>query len=123
MAQPLALIFYERLLPGTQLVNRLQDAGYRVQTVHDPNALIATAQDEKPLIVLADLESTKADICEIIGQLKQEDSTKHLPVVAFASEERQDLREQAQAAGAAVTGDAAILHHLTQVLDQALQLD
>jgi len=25
MTQPLALVFYEKLLPGSQLVNRLQD--------------------------------------------------------------------------------------------------
>ena len=33
--QPLALVLYEKLLPGTQLVNRLQDLNYRVQTVND----------------------------------------------------------------------------------------
>src|SRR5438445_9362650 len=35
MTTPLALVFYENLLPGSQLVNRLQDLGYRVQTIGD----------------------------------------------------------------------------------------
>lgn len=123
MTQPLALILYERLLPGTQLVNRLQDLGYRVQTVHDPALLISTAEQEKPLIVLTDLESAKANVSTIIAQLKQHATTKHLPVVAFASDEAAELKAKARDAGAVVTDDAALLQHLAQVLDQALQLD
>ena len=32
MTQPLALVWYEKLMPGSKLVNRLQDLGYRVLT-------------------------------------------------------------------------------------------
>ena len=35
MTQPLALVLYEKLLPGSQLVNRLQDLNYRVQAIAD----------------------------------------------------------------------------------------
>lgn len=123
MTQPLALVLYERILPGTQLVNRLQDLGYRVQTVHAAETLVAVAEKEKPLLVFADLESTNSRISETIAQIKQHPATKHLPVVAFASEEKAELKADAQAAGAIITGEAALLHHLPQVLDQALQLD
>ena len=41
MTQPLALVVYEKLLPGTQLVNRLQDLHYRVQAVTDADTLFA----------------------------------------------------------------------------------
>src|ERR1700677_3769532 len=54
MTQPLALVLYEKLLPGSQLVNRLQDAGYRVQTVPAADALVASAEQEKTIIVLTD---------------------------------------------------------------------
>lgn len=123
MTQPLALVLYERLLPGTQLVNRLQDLGYRVQAFHAAETLGKVAELEKPLVVFADLESSKSQIPEVIARLKQTPATKHLPVIAFASEERAELQQAAQAAGALVTGDAAILLHLPQLLDQALQLD
>ena len=123
MTQPLALVFYERLLPGTQLVNRLQDLGYRVQTVHAAEALVSVAEQEKPLIVLTDLESTKSKVCDAIVQLKQNPGTKHLPVIAFASEQQEELQKAAGAAGALVTGEVAILQHLPQLLDQALQLE
>ena len=123
MTQPLALVLYERLLPGTQLVNRLQDIGYRVQKIHPPETLVAVAEKEKPLVVFVDLESTKSMVCEFIAQLKQHPATKHLPVIAFASEEHAELQTAAQAVGALITGENAILHHLPQVLDQALQMD
>ncbi len=41
MTQPLALVFYEKLMPGSQLVNRLQDLNYRVQAVNDSGVAAA----------------------------------------------------------------------------------
>ena len=35
MTRPLALVFYEKFMPGSQLVNRLQDLNYRVRVVND----------------------------------------------------------------------------------------
>ena len=123
MTQPLALVFYERLLPGSQLVNRLQDRGYRVQAVPVAPLLVIEAEKQKPLLVFADLESTQNDICVAIADLKKNPATAHLPVIGFASEGRQELLAAALAAGALTVGDAALLEHLSQLLDQALQLD
>ena len=55
MKQPLALVLYERLLSGSQLTNRLQDLGYRVQAVTDAGRLVAEAAREKPLLLFADV--------------------------------------------------------------------
>jgi len=124
MTQPLALVVYEKLLPGTQLVNRLQDLNYRVRAVTDPATLLACAQQERPLLVLADLESTKNDVCKAISQLKKEPSTAHIPVIAIAPDKATDLLKAATAAGATlVAGDAAILSHLSEFLDQALLVE
>ena len=123
MTQPLALVFYERLLPGSQLVNRLQDRGYRVQAVPVAPLLLIEAEKQKPLLVFADLESTKNEICVAIADLKKNPATAHLPVIGFASEARKDLLAAALAAGALTVGDTALLGHLPQLLDQALQLD
>ena len=124
MTQPLALVVYEKLLPGTQLVNRLQDLNYRVRAVTDPNALLTCAQQEKPLLVLADLVSTRNDICNAIAQLKKEPSTQHIPVIAIAKDGDAALLRAAQAAGATlIASETAILSHLSQFLDQALQVE
>src|SRR6266568_6102123 len=55
MTTPLALAFYQHLLPGSQVVNGLQDLGYRVQTISDVQTLVLQSLQEKPLVVVADL--------------------------------------------------------------------
>jgi CheY-like chemotaxis protein len=124
MTQPLALVLYEKLLPGSQLVNRLQDLKYRVQTVADGAKLVECAQQAKPMLVLADLEAAQDNICAAITQLKQNPATQHLPVIAFCRSDAAELQAAARTAGVTlVVSEAAILTHLPQFLDQALQID
>lgn len=115
---------YEKLLPGTQLVNRLQDLKYRVRAVTDASTLVARARQDKPMVVLADIISSRHDVCSLIACLRQTSETQHIPVIAFASDDAAGLQEAARAAGATlVAGDAAILNHLPQLLDQALRVE
>src|SRR5947208_8379036 len=100
MIRPLALFVYERLLPGGQLVNRLQDLGYRVQSLAHPATLVEQAEREKPLLIMADLEPRPDEICAAISTLKQTAATAHIPVIAFASAARAAVHELARAAGA-----------------------
>jgi CheY-like chemotaxis protein len=124
MTQPLALVLYERLLPGSQLVNRLQDLKYRVQTIAEAARLVECAEQARPMLVLADLESSRDDVCPAIARLKQNDATKHLPVIAFAGESSDALQAAAKAAGVTlIVSEAAILNHLPQMLEQALQVE
>jgi CheY-like chemotaxis protein len=124
MTQPLALVLYEKLLPGSQLVNRLQDLNYRVQVIADAERLVECAEQAKPMLVLADLESTRNNVCAAVARLRQNTATKHLPVIAFSGERVVDLQAAARVAGATlVVTDAAILTHLPQFLDQALQVE
>ena len=119
MTQPLALLLYEKLLPGTQLANRLQDLGWRVQALHDASALTAAAQEHKPMIILADLVGGPSRVQNALAELRKIPETKHIPVIAFSSDE--SLNGTAAEAGATlVVGDAAILQHLNQFIDQAL---
>jgi CheY-like chemotaxis protein len=124
MTRPLVLFVYERLLPGGQLVNCLQDLGYRVQSLADPTTLVEQAEREKPLLVIVDLEPRQDKVCAAIARLKGNSATAHLPVIAFASAAHTALQESARAAGATlVVHDSAMLLHLNHFLDQALQLD
>jgi CheY-like chemotaxis protein len=122
MTQPLALVLYERLLPGTQLVNRLQDLQYRVETLTDAAKLVECAQQSRPLLVLADLGASHGDIAAVISRLRQNPATSHLPVIGFGAG-NDSVAPAAQAAGATlVVSDTAILNHLPECLDQALQV-
>ena len=74
MSQPLAIFFYERLMPGSQLVNRLQDLNYRVLALNHADRLVATVQRESPLLMFVDL-ATPGDVCGIIARLKSTPAT------------------------------------------------
>ena len=124
MTQPLALVFYERLMPGSQFVNRLQDLGYRVQHIADPKIFAECAEHEKPLLLLVDLESSNQNICEIIARLKRNPATKHLPIISFAANDKTVLQAAALQAGATLAvGETVAASHLAQLLEQALQVE
>jgi CheY-like chemotaxis protein len=124
MTRPLALILYEKILPGTQLVNRMQDLGYRVATLSTPADLVATARRDQAIVVFADLAAHPAEVCEAIRSLRKDGNTSHIPVIALAGEKDLKLQASARAAGATlVVNESAILAHLSQFLDQALQVE
>lgn len=119
MTQPLALLLYEKLLPGTQLANRLQDNGWRVQTVNDSAALARAAEEHKPVIIFADLFSSRHPVAEGIAELRRNKSTAHIPIIAISSDE--SAHAAALGAGATlVAGETAVLQHWNQFIDQAL---
>jgi CheY-like chemotaxis protein len=124
MTQPLALVLYERLLPGSQLVNRLQDLKYRVQTLAQAAQLVQTAEEARPMLVLADLQSSRNDVTQALARLKQNPATRHLPVIGFGADGAPDLETAAQAAGVTLlVSDAAILEQLPACLEQVLEVD
>jgi PleD family two-component response regulator len=124
VTQPLALVLYEKLLPGSQLVNRLQDLNYRVQVVSEPRQLVQTAEQAKPMLVLADLNTHRTEVSAAIKELKSNQSTSHLPVIGFSTETAADLQSAATATGVTLfVSDTALLGHLPQLLDQALSVE
>src|ERR1700733_3370328 len=98
MVQPLALVVYEKLLPGSQLVNRLQDLNYRVQTISNPAELTHSAEQEKTMPVFVDLETTGKDVLGAVAQLKQNSATNHIPVVGFSGQGAAELETAARTA-------------------------
>ncbi len=124
MTQPLALVLHERILPGRQLVNRLQDLNYRIQTISNPGQLTESAEECKPMLVLADLEPGGTAVCEAISRLKHGRNTSHIPVIAFGADALPDVQSAARDAGSSlVVSETALLTHLPQLLEQALQVD
>ena len=123
MTKPLAIIHYERLMPGSQLVNRLQDLGYRVHTVTEAGQLPEMARREKPMIAILDL-MTKGDICAVIQEIKADKEMGHLPVIGFAAAKEQRLHTEATRSGATlVASDDALLPQLPDLLEHALRID
>lgn len=124
MTQPLALVVYENLLPGSQLVNRLRDLGYRVQAITDPGQLAATAESAKALIAVVDLAAKEVNVCAQIAALRKHTATSHLPVLAFTDMRDKKLPAAARDAGATIVASAtAVLTQLPQLLEQALEVE
>jgi PleD family two-component response regulator len=124
VTQPLALVFYEKLMPGSQLVNRLQDLNYRVQPLTDANQLAAIAKSEGPMLIFTDLESSHSNICAVIAGLRKGSETAHIPILAFADETAEPLQAAAREAGATVVvSNTALLAQLPNLLEQALRVE
>jgi CheY-like chemotaxis protein len=124
MTEPLAFILYENLLPGSQLSNRLQDLGYRVQSILDPAELLQQVEKERPLLAVVDLVSNRRDICALITELRQNAVTRHLPVLAFTGAANAELQSAAWRAGATlVASNEAILTQFPRLLEQVLEVD
>jgi CheY-like chemotaxis protein len=124
MTKPLALILYENLMPGSKVVNRMQDLGYRVQSVSDPTQLVVLAEKEMPMLVITDLAFRQAKVCEAIGALKSNPATAHIPVLAVSGTKNPKQVTEATAAGARlVASSAGLLDQLPQLLEQVLQVD
>ncbi len=124
MTKPLALVVYQSLMPGSQLVNRLQDLGYRVQSLNDPKALVETAERERPIVALVDLDCNCTDLLPAITAVRKNGSTSHIPIVAFTKSVSDPLNDTAQNAGATlVASEAAILSQLPRLLDRAMEFE
>ena len=123
MTQPLAIVCYEVLMPGSQLVNRLQDIGYRVKTLTSAAQLAAEAAELRPIVILADLRSEKNDVCSQITALRKNKETAHIPVLAFADPQASKLQQAATVAGATLVANAnGVFAQLPQLLEQILDL-
>ena len=108
-------------MPGSQLVNRLQDLNYRVEAILEPDVLLAFAQTEGPMLIFADLDLP--DTPNTIARLRADPKTSHIPSVVFGGEDER-LWQAAQTAGATlVVGETALLAHLPSLLDQALRIE
>ena len=122
MTQPLALIFYQKLLPGSTLANRLRDLNYRVHAVNSLEDFVTVAHSEGPMVLVVDLNGDMDEANAAIRNLRADPRTAHVPLLAFAEEDSRQTA--ARTAGATLaTSDAAINSHLEQLLEQVLRID
>ena len=122
VTQPLALIFYRKLLPGSTLANRLRDLNYRVHAATSLAELVTVAQTEGPMVVLLEVGAEDGDAIEALQKLRKDAKTSHLPILVFAEDEHHQA--SARAAGATLaTNEEAVNSHFDQLLEQVLRLD
>lgn len=124
VTRPLAIVFYEKLLPGTQVVNRLTDLGYRVTATQTAVDVPRLVREQRPMVVIADLALRHGDFCGIIGQLRASPDLAHVPVLGYCDSKNRKLVVAALEAGAKlVAAEQGIPDQLAQLLDQVLAVE
>lgn len=124
VTNPLAIVAYSKLIPGSQVANRLQDLGYRVQAVNQLAQLPGLAAAEGVMLVLIDLDFAGQDVLAVIAKLRGDPTTQHLPVIAFYPEQSEADADAARKAGATLVASAAgIQSQLPQLLETVLRVE
>ena len=124
VTRPLAIVFYEKLLPGTQVVNRLTDLGYRVTATQTAVDVPRLVREHRPMVLIADLALRNGDFCGIIGHLRASPDLAHVPVLGYCDPKNRRLVDAALEAGAKlVAAEQGIPDQLPQLLDHVLSVD
>ncbi|MBM3839479.1 MAG: response regulator [Verrucomicrobia bacterium] len=124
MTKPLAICLSENLLLVNQLVNRLQEMGYRVEVTHEGKNLVPLAIRERPFLVLMDLGYRTTDVCQLIASVRQDAQTSHIPILAFGPQRDGELQTAAHKAGAnLVAVESGLLQQLPELLNQVLEIE
>jgi CheY-like chemotaxis protein len=124
MMRPLAFVCSENMVLGTQLVDRLQELGYRVEILSDANHLSDQTRAARPFVIVSDLVSRGTDLAPMIKGLRHDQATAHIPIIGMTTNPNQQFHADAIAAGASVVAmESGILAQLPQLLDMALAVD
>ena len=83
----------------TLAVFLLESAGHTVLSATDAEAGLAFARDEQPSLILMDVQLPGMDGLEAIAQLKQDEGTRDIPVIALTALAMKGDEERIRAAG------------------------
>lgn len=123
MNEPLALLLCARGLIATQLAQRLEGLRYRLVAISNPAELTAASEDQRAMVVLVDVDGLPEPVVSAVEQLRKNSQTAHIPIIAFARETDDSLQATLVAKGATVVvNESAVLSHLPQLLDRALDI-
>jgi two-component system cell cycle response regulator DivK len=87
--------------PGnmTLVVFLLQSAGHAVLSATNAEAGLTLARDEKPNLILMDIQLPGMDGLEATGLLKRDEATRAIPVIALTALAMKGDEERIRAAG------------------------
>lgn len=106
------------------LAETLEAAGFRVATAGDGRAALEQAFALDPSLIVLDLSLPEVDGWEVARQLKRDDRTAHIPILALSAFALPIHRDRALSAGAATflskpCAPAALLDEVQRLLESA----
>ena len=96
-----SIMYLEDNLSNINLVEKIlgQRQDYRLITTQEPEDCIDMAKQYMPSLILLDMNLPEADGYELLKQLQQDNTLKHIPVVAVGTDTSSEIAEAAKKAG------------------------
>ena len=111
------LAVLEDLLFTVKINDAAKRAGLEVEFVKSERDVIEKAAQEKPLLIILDLNFSAVQPLNLISQVKNNSETKQISVIGYLSHVQGELKQQAQEAGAnIVMARSAFSQNLQQIL-------
>jgi PleD family two-component response regulator len=111
------LAVVEDLMFTVKIADAAKRAGLDVEFVKSERDVIEKATQEKPLLVILDLNFEAVQPLKLISQMKSDGEMKQISVIGYLSHVQGELKQQAQEAGAnIVMARSAFSQNLQQIL-------
>ena len=107
----------EDLMFTVKISDAAKRAGLDVEFVKSERDVIEKATQEKPLLIILDLNFAAVEPLKLISKVKSDGEMKQISVIGYLSHVQGELKQQAQEAGAnIVMARSAFSQNLQQIL-------
>jgi PleD family two-component response regulator len=111
------LAVVEDLLFTVKISDAAKRAGLEVEFVKSERDVLEKAANEKPLLIILDLNFSAVQPLKLISTVKSDGEMKQISVIGYLSHVQGELKQQAQDAGAnMVMARSAFSQNLQQIL-------
>ncbi len=111
------LAVVEDLLFTVKISDAAKRAGLEVEFLKSEHDVIEKATNEKPLLIILDLNFSAVQPLKLISKVKSNGDMKQISVIGYLSHVQGELKQQAQEAGAnIVMARSAFSQNLQQIL-------
>ena len=111
------LAVVEDLLFTVKISDAAKRAGLDVEFVKSERDVADKATQEKPLLIILDLNFSAVEPLKLISKIKSDNETRQISIIGYLSHVQGELKQQAQDAGAnIVMARSAFSQNLQQIL-------
>jgi PleD family two-component response regulator len=111
------LAVVDDLLFTVKISDAAKRAGLEAEFVRSEKDVIDKATNEKPLLIILDLNNNSVQPLELISKLKGDGDLRHISLIGYLSHVQGELKQKAQEAGAnIVMARSAFSQNLPQIL-------
>jgi len=111
------LAVVDDLLFTVKINDAAKRAGLEVEFVKSEKDVVEKATDEKPLLIILDLNNNSVRPLDLIAKLKKDGDLRSISLIGYLSHVQGELKQKAQEAGAnIVMARSAFSQNLQQIL-------